>query len=369
MNKNIAILTFHDAINYGAFLQCFALNKIISDLNYNVKVLNYKNKFFQTGYSQRILNKKTSKEKILQIYHWVVKPIYTFNLVLKNHKFKKCQKKYLKLSKLYFKNNIKNSNDEFDTFIVGSDQVWNYRISGFDDTYFLNFVKDNNTRISYAASIGKKYLTGEEYYLLKENLPKFKAISVREKSTVIEIKDKLNYDVRVVLDPTLLLGRDEWLKITPNFNKKKKYIFIYLVQTPTYLLNVAFDYAKKNNLQVYSFSKLRTKNKYKLFVNKSPIDFLNFINSAEKIFTTSYHGILFSINFHKDFYYELSTAKINMNERIEDIMKNFKIEGREINSTNQELVTSAIDYKFVDEVLEIERDVSKKFLIDAIGGK
>src|SRR5699024_8399387 len=122
----------------------------------------------------------------------------------------------------------------YDLFISGSDQVWNLKLTNNDYNYFLKFVKDDNKKVSYASSFGYSNIP-EEY---RENsikyLNKYKIITVREKKGQQIIENIVKRNATTVLDPTLLLNKEEWMKLAkpPTFKMPNKYILLYLV-SPT----------------------------------------------------------------------------------------------------------------------------------------
>lgn len=363
-DKKVAILTFHSAINYGAVLQCFALQTKLKKLNYDVRILNYQSAYFKSLYSLNPFVKKSKKDVLRQLYHWGFRPIRTFNLFVKSRRFRKFVKNKLLLSKKYYLDNISDANCEFEYFIVGSDQVWNSRLSNYDSTYFLDFV--TKARISYAASLGKNTITGFEYENLSKELPKYNAISLRELEGTRIIKKYLGIDSKQVLDPTLLLNKEEWFGYLSHRSYKKKYLLIYLVQYPQILIDKAFEYAEKHKLKVISFNYLKTKKKYKFVSTQGPLGLLEYIKNAEIIFTTSFHGLIYSINFNKEFYYELSNKVVNMNARLIDICNSLNIFDRNI--ADASLNEPQLNYEEINKRVDELRKESIDFLMNSLGG-
>ncbi len=360
----IGILTFHRAYNYGAVLQCFALQQILIESGKDVEVIDYKNNYFEETYSLNPFKIKEFKKRIKVFAQWILRMPIMLKETQKKKKIQKFVSTYIKLSKPYVKKELAEANKIYNMFIVGSDQVWNSELTNFDSSYFLDFVEQNNKRIAYAASLGRKYLRGIEYELLRSFLPLYKAVGVREKDGGKIIENMIGIAPTSVLDPTLLISKEGWNSYLPSRIRQKKYILIYTVQKPSILLEKAFEFAQQNGYEVISFNKLKTKHKYKLKISASPLEFLAFIRDAECIFTTSFHGLIYSINFNKPFFYELSKNPINTNSRLIDICELLDIHNREIKSN--ELSNVSINYEQVNRRLEKLRENSISFLLKSV---
>ena len=146
----IGIMTFHRAINYGAVLQTYALQKYLNDSGYDAEVIDYRCDHMENFY--KILSVKN--KSIKQVIRGLLNFIYVYK---KKSRFYGFLDQNVKISsKIYDKSNIGESNNEYDKFITGSDQVFNYACSQFDKNYFLEFVKNYDKKYSYAASFGMK---------------------------------------------------------------------------------------------------------------------------------------------------------------------------------------------------------------------
>ena len=145
----VGILTYHDTTNYGAAFQAFALQKKIEELGCDCEIIDYKCKAVTERYE---IKSPFKSSNIKQCIKRILTNKNNRNLKLK---FETFYKRYQKRSdKTYYKNTISETNNIYDKFIVGSDQVWNLRLSGEDTTYMLDFVKDDSKKYSYAASFG-----------------------------------------------------------------------------------------------------------------------------------------------------------------------------------------------------------------------
>ena len=218
--KKTATITFHKAVNYGAILQAYALQRSILKLGIDNDIIDYDCKLISNVY--KLINIKSVKSFIKSL---IAFRIYYY----KKNKFKSFIKKYIILTNPVTKDILKSEefNNKYDFFITGSDQVWNYEITNLDDAYFLNFVKDESKVKSYAASFGISCIPENLRLKYKNYLKRFSSILVREKTGAKLIENLIDKKVNIVLDPVLLLNKNEWNEIifkTKFDDIKDKYI-------------------------------------------------------------------------------------------------------------------------------------------------
>lgn len=356
--KKIAIMTFHRALNYGAKLQAFALMETINN-KYNAYILDYRcNKienFYFNIYSAKNIIKK------------FVFPRYSYSLSKRKRNFKIFDLNY-RLSDIYNNSNIINANNYFDAFVVGSDQVWNPEITGFDYNYFLPFA-DNEKAYTYAVSFGKAKISDWNNIDIKVLLNKFKLIMVREKSSEKMLKEfNSNILTTTVLDPVFLLSKESWIcKMHLNKNSnKQKYIFVYIVAQQTYTLEVAKKIAKKFDYNILFIDAGRKCDSEFTKINDAgPIEFLELLLNAELVLTTSFHALAFSLIFNIPFLYELSKEKINANSRLSDLSEALKINNYEILNADKEYINT-YDWESINRKIENMRELSIGKLYDEL---
>ena len=219
--KRIGILTFHTAINYGAVLQAYALQKYLNEQGYDCEVIDYQCKKINDNYKILKIKSKNLKKIIIS---FLKAPL----LFLQRKKFKKFVINNIRLSnQKYYPYNITSSNKYYDCFITGSDQVWNLSLTNNDMSYFLDFA--TKKRISYAASNGTEEISEKDFKKVSNYLQKFSAISVREKGLQNSLMNKISISIIKVLDPVFLLDVESWNNLLPNFNCKEKYILAYII--------------------------------------------------------------------------------------------------------------------------------------------
>lgn len=359
MKKKVGILTFHNTRNAGAALQSYALEKILSNQDVTVKVINYQNENINSRYAIKKLSEiKQGKE--------LIKYILSNKYVIKRQAlFSDFYNKHQNFSRVYTAENIQESNIEFDYFVTGSDQVWNFSHTNNDWNYVLDFVRDDKRKASYAASLGIIDFKSEDYLHWKKSLSSFTVLAIREQDGVKAVKELINTsEVNHVLDPTLLLDLNAWNSIIPsNRIIDEKYILIYTMAESPELFAKAENLSRKTGFKlIYLNESWKKKAKVSNVREFGPIEFLHYFRDAEYIFTTSFHGVAFSINFNKEFYFDLNKEKYNFNSRIESLIDLLELKNRNIAIYSSE----RIDWKSVNSLIEIERksslDVVKKIV-------
>lgn len=367
-NQKIGLVTFQNAYNYGAILQMYSLYSLLRELGYSTTVINYKNEYFIEYYINKysIVRSVGLKEKIRKVIQFVLKPWFYRGPNARRKKMDKFIKQNIEMTTWITRDKLRYTNKEYDTFIVGSDQVWNMGLSNYDKTYFLDFAEEQKKIIAYAASIGKEYITGFEFDGLNENLGKYDAISVREKKAKEILENFLNISSDVVLDPTLLHDRLFWDKLAEQSDRipKKKYILLYIIQESSDLISYAERIAEEEDLEIVTIFGAKIKSKHTTMRDASIEDFLGLIKNATYTFVTSFHGLVFSIIFNTPFYYELAKKIPNNNSRLIDLCSTLHVEGREIR--DGKLNFDPIDWEQVNSLLTYERRKSISWLEKAL---
>ena len=358
----IGIITFHNAINYGAILQCYALQSFIEqECKKNVEIINYTPNYFkQVFYNPgKPLSALGYKQKIKALIKYFIKHEEIIRQSRKNYELNRFIHNKLHLTKEM----IKPTEDDFDVIIAGSDQIWNLELLNNDTTYLLDFVHSKK-RVSYAASFKISDIDkfGVEAY--KKYLSQFENISVRESNLQDYLKKEYGISSKNVLDPTLLVSKDLWIELIDNSRLiKEDYILIYYVNKPVKLLDKAIEYAKNNSLKVVSLNSIKITNNYINYSNASVEEFLNLIKNAKQVFTTSFHGMAFSIIFHKDFYFEVPRNSYNNNDRLLDLSDKLNLSKRNI---SQEFVNDNIDWIDVEKHLNKLKIESAEYLFHSL---
>ena len=175
----IGILTYHRTTNFGAILQTYALQRYLQLVGHEAEVIDYSSETLKKRYTKDHLYKYLNPRELRRLI--LYNSCYRDNM----ENFNEFLNKYVRLSNRdYTSKDIKEAESNYDLFIVGSDQIWNEKISGKDLTFFLDFVNDDGKKAAYAASFGIDRVTVEFSEWCKSFLVKFPNVSVREKSGV-----------------------------------------------------------------------------------------------------------------------------------------------------------------------------------------
>lgn len=345
---NVGILTYHNALNYGAVLQCYALQQTMIRNGFYCEVLDYKSEGIERQYNKVKLGQCRS------IKNFVAHNSTCYIRRQKKKKFKTFLSKNIKLSEeILHLSDISN----IDCVIVGSDQVWNPVCNRGDASYLLSDLPDDIKRIAYAASIGKNenielYQANHQIDYVKF-LKKFAFISLREKDSVEYFKNK-NMQSEFVVDPVLLCDRDVWKSMIQPV--EERYIFVYNLGNYDNLFNVVQELKKITHLKVRIINQ-NVKGTLKSFgyedlSNSSPDEFLSLLSNAEYVITDSFHGTAFSLIFHKKFYSIANPRSNSANNRLYSLLSELGLEGRFLKAQEDICISDEINYDGVDDILK-----------------
>lgn len=365
--KKIGIITFHSAHNYGAMLQVYALQKILNN-NGVVKVINYKNPIIDYQYRIIKLDKSNLKSFVCSIKNNI---LYLRKNIKRYKSFNNFMNDKIELTSVYTtEDDLKKNPPQFDIYVTGSDQVWNSQITqGLKDSYTLLFGDNSVKRISYAASIGNELIESNEAAEYKEKISNIDRISVREETAKKVLKKIINKPIEVVLDPTLLLKKEEWENETKSMKSLKgKYILAYVVAKDEEYYKILNELSSRTRLKIVHFSKnnIGYNNVLKSAYTEGPLEFVNLIKNAEYVVCTSFHATVFSIIFNKKFFV---VPHRKTGARVTNLLDKLNISNRAVNSLeefNKMDYNSEINYKEVNSILENERQKSIDWLNNSI---
>lgn len=381
---NCAILTeYYNSVNYGGVLQAYALTSYLNKNYCHTEQLPYiTTKAPPTGLFKKIskYNLKTGSVQVIN----KIRQMVMVHVILKKELGKiknreaavtRFREKIPHNSIAYSDDNIAEAVNQYDIFIVGSDQVWR---TINNKAYFLQFVPNNKKKGAYAASISRDYLTEDEKEFFKGALSSLDFVSVREQDTMSLLKKLTSNNVEWTVDPTFLLDKDEWNVICANRIVKEEYVFCYFLGDGIEHRKLAQRYARQHLFKLITIPYLNGRyrkcdekfgsgsNEQKLF-DIGPEDFLSLIKYANCVFTDSFHAIVFSNIFKKDYFAFDRPVEISMNTRIYSLLKLLNTETRFCNSAerlNLEYLNNLnpIDYNIPQMELSRMVDSSQKFI-------
>ena len=385
----IGIVTFVKCDNYGAELQAYALQKKLNLLGYDAEVINIEKEkgvlesSFRS-YRDAIINRYKRYGLIkgtMKVAELVKGKYDTRKAFVANSE--KVEERH-KIFEAFFDTYIKHSDQfytledmrqiqklPYDVMIAGSDQIWNFMQTRYLDVFFLMMANRWNARkISYAASFSVSRIPNGKKAMYKQYLENMDAISVREIMGKDIVESCSDCKATVVLDPTLLINRTEWVSFIGRKDyllENKRYVVVYTLSGSHYIYTLAKKIARKLVAEVINiklgFSKVDGDDGIIHICDAGPQEFISIFNSAVYVITDSFHGTAFSINFNIPFTTLLNPAS-NINSRALSILKQTGMEERLIydDGSNKEPSSLAVDFEPVNKVIEASRTASLEFL-------
>lgn len=362
--KKLGVLTWHYYPNYGSRLQAYAICRYLRISGFDVILINYRNKL----YGRSSFLRKLCFSCIFLIPQNVFEQI-SKKLAFASQRF---DKKHLPQTKeVNTEEQLRVLSNNYDSIICGSDQIWAPNV--YNPIYMLNFVPDSINKISYAASIGLNSIPNDLVESYKKYIGRLNHISVRENKGKEILKTQCGIDATVVIDPTLLLPKEEWDMLKKPSKIKGKYIFCYFLKKDHQYKDLVREFAKEKGYAIHGVSDNSDDASWMHlydFRSVGPCEFIGLIEGSEGIFTDSYHGTIFSMIYHKPFtLFERfnSSDKICQNSRIEQLKKYFGIDENVVRVDSLNTVKlNPVDYEAFEKSLALLREHSMSFLKNAL---
>lgn len=376
--KKVALFSCHHDFNYGSMLQAYALVAALRKLGYDSEYIDYHTE----------LDPYTLKRIVRKILGYPIK--FIMNIVYRSKTngefaffhtkefaktvtaYERFHQQYIPVSsKSYYADTVHKKLDigQYDTYMVGSDQTWSPHLYKPNKPYMLDFV-DLPRRCSYASSLGTTDVPCGFLKLLKHKLSCFENLSCREATNSQLLTELLGREVTHVLDPTLLLTKEDWDLVAKTPYIKGDYILAYILGEKDPIIKFVENLGKEKNLPVY-FVVTRPKyvNKPNALIGIGPDDWIGLIRGAKYVVTDSFHGCLFSINYNVNFY-AFSKREGDLNEqdnaRILEFLSIVGLKQRFVNDINMGPTLKDIDYHNVNEVITTLRAKSIDYLSHCI---
>ena len=387
--KKIGILThYYGSKNIGGLLQAYALVQALNQCGREAQQISFNFDLLDGPSKQRLRQLRLANLSMRKILR---KPFRLLNNVWEKYqraKIKGCLTVQNKLFaefeqfipnslEQYTNTNIAHSKGKYDVFITGSDQVFSSNLLHLT-AFFGEFLDKNKKIISYAASSDKNQFSVLAEKLFVQKLQRLNAVGVREKTLKEYIERIMDKKATVVLDPTLLLSPTDWLKIAnPADVSQKPYVFCYFLGGKSvWQRKMAQAYADKYGYEVihlpYIRRSIRSADRFlkgEGRYNVGPREFISLINGAQCVFTDSFHGLAFCINFGKNFYVfnrDDQSGPQSMNARITDTLATFGLTARHITERSAILDNKPLDFTQVHRILVHEKEKSINWLLDAL---
>lgn len=381
----IGLATGHRVHNYGTKLQAYAMQEIMKSRGLEYEILQFND-----------LGDNPLLNRIKRLIHFLFDKKLT---VIRNKA--EIERKYPNTSPTVKDKLLKRSNsiDTFDNNLIikkiygsrkdlerysliykavfcGSDQAW-LPANIKHDFYTLSFVPKGVKRLAYAPSFGVSAIAPEMKQVYSSFLLQLDGISVREKSGAAIVNELIGINVPVVLDPTLLVGRQVWDKIVDEdlSSSYGNYIFVYLLGSNSDHRLFCHTVAKQLNCDIVSLPHFIAYNEAdeimegeKLY-DVTPGQFLGLIKNAQFVITDSFHCSAFSMQYHIPFasLRRFKSSEVNStNSRLYSLMEMFGMGGRIIKDVNSSeainVINDPIDFQLFDEVLKKKQKESNMYL-------
>lgn len=364
----IGILTLPLHTNYGGILQAYALQTVLKRMGHNVRLLeeehNFKLPLWRAPivYSKRILKNILGRpcpilyeKKLAQELPVIRQNTDCFI------------KQYINVREV--KNFHEVKNDDYDVIIVGSDQIWRPKYFPKIEHAYLDFTNGWNVkRIAYAASFGTNEweYTPEQTETCSSLLKKFDAVSVREESAVALCKNHLEVEAKHVLDPTMLLLKEDYIQLfevagTP---KSPGTLLCYILDESQEVLSFIETVAQKKSMVPFRVnSKVENRNAPLLERVQPPVEqWLRGFYDAEFVITDSFHACVFAILFNKPFI-ALGNKKRGMS-RFSSLLNMFGLQDRLISSLDEYNADCDVEWDKINGILERKRYFSNEFIVE-----
>lgn len=362
----IGVITYSNSKeNYGQLLQCYAMQQCLKELCHSPYLIRYipdspKEASFRISnllnyvihfprYVSFVLNRKKEQRQQAKANQ---------KSEQNDRHFVEFLKENITLSEIYDSHSILTNPPIADAYICGSDQIW-----GNDDAFFLNFAQKEKMKIAYAPSFGGSTNFSEEYKTkIKHYLSEFCFIGVREQ-TGVDFCHSIGYNNAIkVVDPTLLLEKDDYNRIATKTDKKN-YIFVYLLGNPTLCtIDEIQDYAKSVGKEVVYVA---SQGRYDCYQKTYPTinEWLGYVASSDLIITNSFHCVVFALIFQKNFIaLPLNKGFERMNCRIEELLAESNLKNRIWKHNLNEIGSQTCDFSFFKKYHIQERHKSLSIL-------
>lgn len=357
----IGIFTFHCAINYGAVLQAYCLQEYLKSLGHDVYIIDYRPDYLIKPYrnfNYQIQSHRTLLQKGKEFIRTLFSATIRYKRKRRFNTFIKTRLQLIDLKSV--------QNSCFDILVYGSDQIWNPKITGdYDITYFgaidqFKYCK----KISYAASIGNidNIKNPERFGKLLEH---FDSISVREETLKKYIETNFKLKPTTTLDPVLLSDRVTLTRIADAHNlPHKPYLLVFQLEHDEHVVAFAQQVAKAMGLNlVDAISSAESVTDKRIRQTLSPEELVAYIEHADYIISTSFHGTALSISLQKQFCAIEIFA--NISDRIHQLLNCLEI-GHRIINLGGKIPQDTLDYSVINKKLERIRKLSIDFIDNAL---
>lgn len=344
MLNKVGIVTYHRSINYGAVLQAYALAKALLRLGCQPEVIDYQPAIRRGVYTLVPFWSRETFRRLAQadgVADYAARNfLFHAQKLRRNERFQSFIQSRIPMTAQEFGDidALRQHRFEHAAFVCGSDQIWNS--SGghrFDPGYYLDFVAEGRPRIAYAPSFGSRDLPEDQHERVGGLISKFTALSAREQSGVALIQRLTGREATRVLDPTLLLTREEWLPIAADsLPVTAPYVLCYCPAFSAGLIEFARQLRRRFGYRLVAVDTYGPTRSWlwksigagiHTFYEAGPAEFLHLVAQSQMVLTTTFHGTAFALNFQKPFLTWLRPG-MPVNTRIEEMLQKYDLSER-----------------------------------------
>lgn len=374
--RNIAIVNRTNLKNFGSVLQVYALCQAVRKLGYGSEVV------WQSG--NMSINYDIRPNKIIKIaLKLLFYPRLLFSTIktIREVRSVTIEPETVRLFDEFVAGNFQQSfyapgeieamaaSDKYSKFVCGSDQVWATTTLYPDPMMYLRFAP-REKRVAYAPSLGRNYIPNYNRKTIKRYVNGIDNVSVREDSGHQLLKELTGRDFPVVADPTLLMRSHEWDALKADIELPEHYVMCYFLDEPSQEVKDAIcKYVRENDKKVVVLGHLE---EIELSENDiirpvaGPAEFLTITSQADMVITDSYHGMLFSINYHRKFWsVERDYSQYDQSSRQLTVLNRLHLEDRYIKN-NYKFTEAPIDYEYVQARIDDFVNYSLNYLNNAL---
>lgn len=387
--KKIGIITFCNCANYGAELQAYALQHVLNEKGACAEVVHIeKEQNMLEGQWRTVFNAIANRYKTYGLIKGTRK---TIELIQSKRAQKKAtaqnqdKVKYKKqIFDDFFERYVTHSSEyytleglrhikhlPYQTMVAGSDQIWNYKQTRYLDVFFLNFASSFAAKkVSYAASFSIDKIPIDLKSKYKTLIEGMNSVSVREDVGLDLVKSCCDVPAVQVLDPTLLIKAEEWVRLIGNseyLSTEKKYVVIYTLSGSKYIYNLAKFIAKKLGVEILNiksgFERVNGDDGIIHLYDVGPREFISIYSKAAYVITDSFHGTAFSINFNVPFTTLLNPVS-SLNSRALSLLRLSDTMDRLIydDGSNKEPMSLHMDFSSINKTIDDWRKKSFDFI-------
>ena len=357
--EKIGILTFQWADNFGALLQAYGLQTWLTQQGFDVSVVNYAPPFLR-GRDWLMPYRPERRWKKFSIRTGLKNA--GADWAISKKRMNAFRKKYLAIDGPPIFRTKTLAKVKTDLLIVGSDQIWNPNITcGLQPAYFGAFQNDKIKKvIAYGTSFGTDSLPAEYEDEFSRLLTSVCDISMREKNAAEYVRNRFQREAVDVVDPVLLITGEDW-RLIEKPPREKGYVLCYMPEYNEELRETASAFARERNLDVIEldYRKRNMRIPFQTVYSAGPLEFLGYVSHAECVFSNSFHGLAFSILFHKPFFVWDSA----LGARLKNLLMNTNLAGRMIRENFMSVANQAINWDETECLLQKKREASKEFLL------